>query len=86
MKHLIASVEEIDSETSQPLFWCNDQGWTDAQFAQQWDSSEIESLNLPDTGVWVTADEASYYLNDRQTSGAPVKPCKCKTTECKVNA
>ena len=52
---IIRSRTQTDSETSQPLYWNNAQGWVDRDSASRFSSADHWKLNLPLGGEWELA-------------------------------
>jgi len=51
-KFFIKSVDEIDDETGNPLFWSNNLGWTSILNADSYTPREKELTHLPLYGEW----------------------------------
>jgi len=55
--YLITAIDEIDDETSNPMFWSNADGWTSRDQADRFNAEEHNRLSLPIGGQWML-DEA----------------------------
>ena len=53
--YVIRSTTERDSETNQPLYWNNRDGWVSREDADEFGIIERRELNLPIGGRWEEA-------------------------------
>lgn len=53
MNILIKSKTETDSETGEPLYWHNKDGWVEIESATWFSKEETKTLTLPTSGKWV---------------------------------
>lgn len=52
---VVRSLNQIDDDTGEPLYWNNCDGWVDYGSATAFAADELTCLNLPIGGAWERA-------------------------------